>query len=185
MADAVPSEARAGHPAHRGAVRVFASSSHEPRSRRASDVIWLVISVLVLAWAAWNASDTTTAEEAFVDFLRSWPTWAIQVFELLFVLASVYAIGLLIGITFFARNRLDVARDMYIGLLIALVVSQLVGQLVSDEWTSLFSALFDRDGPPRRTRWGHDRRRLGGVGETHLRFSGGPSDSGPRGRGPG
>jgi hypothetical protein len=32
----------------------------------------------------------------------------------MFVLVAVYALGLLIGITFFARRRLDVARDMLI-----------------------------------------------------------------------
>ena len=149
MAEGVSSETRAERPGQLRSIRLFASAAGEPRTRRAADAVWLAISLAVLAWAARRASDTTAAaEEAFVDFLGSWPTWMIQVFELFFVMAFVYALALLIGIPAFARNRLDVARDMLIAVLAALVAVELLGRAVSDEWPSLFPVLTDRDGPP-------------------------------------
>ena len=85
-------------------IRIFASASHEPRTRRVSDAVALVVSLLVLAWAAWQSDKTTPFERGLIDFLRSWPPWLVDIFGLLFVIVALYAIGLLIGVAFFAVN---------------------------------------------------------------------------------
>ena len=84
-------------------IRIFASASHEPRSRRVADALALVLSLLVLAWAAWQSEGSTPLELGLIDFLRSWPSWLVDAFGMMFVLVAIYALGLLIGITFFAN----------------------------------------------------------------------------------
>ena len=53
-------------------IRVFASASNEPRTRRVADGVALVASLLVLAWVVWQSGKTTPFERGLIDFLRSW-----------------------------------------------------------------------------------------------------------------
>ena len=130
-------------------IRIFASASHEPRGRRIADALALALSLLVLGWAAWQSEGKTLLEMELIDFLRAWPSWMVDAFGMMFVLVAIYAIGLLIGITFFARQRLDVARDMLTAAAIAILASELLGRVVADGWPDVwFQAMLDDDGPP-------------------------------------
>ncbi|MCL1599578.1 MAG: hypothetical protein M3094_10360, partial [Actinomycetia bacterium] len=108
----------------------FANESHQPRVRRAHDVVTVGIGLVLVVWAALNVGRVAAVEQAIVDLAQSIPLWFDDVYRVAYFGGLVLLIGLVIGVIAQGSKRLDLLRDIVLAALgsigLALVLIWLV-----------------------------------------------------------
>jgi uncharacterized membrane protein YbhN (UPF0104 family) len=127
-------------------IRLFAAPVDDPRARRASDVIQLVLSTFLLAILAVIAVPPTTIERALITFLGSFPEFLDGVWQVLSDLLIVAAILVLIASA--VRRRLALVRDLLLAVLVGFGVALVLGRIVEGEWLPAWDTLRHVEPPP-------------------------------------
>jgi uncharacterized protein (TIRG00374 family) len=127
-------------------LRLFSSTRHRARARRATDVILGILGAIGIAVGVASAEPPSAFEQALTDLARSMPSFLDALWQVLAGLVLAWAALLLILSV--ARLRLDLARD----LLLASVGATLLATAIDDAFldgraTSVWEALRSA-GPP-------------------------------------
>ncbi len=122
-------------------IRPFAAPATQPRTRRATDVVVLVPSLLVLSYLV-AVYPPSTLELALIRALTAVPHWLEPAWALLEHLVGIWALALLAG-SLVAR-RLWVIGEAAFALAIALAVGLLCARIALGRWPDLGDALFAR-----------------------------------------
>ncbi len=124
--------------------RLFAGSADEPRSRRATDVIWIVASVLALGFLGAIAAPPAGIERRFVRFLLAVPRSFQALWHVLSGALSVAVIVLVIAIVF--ARRWAVLRDLVIAGVLAVGIALVLSRLATGAWPPAPNPLFASPG---------------------------------------
>jgi len=127
-------------------IRLFAGPVDDPRARRASDVIELVVSAFFLAILAVISIPPTTIERALITFLASFPEFLDGLWQILSDLMLVAAIFVLVASA--VRRRGALVRDLLLAAIVAGVVALVVGRLIEGDWLPTWSTLRQVGPPP-------------------------------------
>ena len=122
----------------RHGMRVYSSSPGQPRSRRASDVLLLVPSVIALA-AIVIAFPVGDASTPLGTFLSSAPSFLDPVWAFFFDLLSLWAVILVI--TALARRRRIVLGQALASLVLAVALAFVVSRIASGSWPELSAVI--------------------------------------------
>jgi hypothetical protein len=127
-------------------LRIFASPAGQPRSRRATDLVLLLVALagLIVVVAAYPPSGF---EESLERFLASIPGWLSPLWGFLADLTWLFAI-LLIGIAL-VRRRVFVAMEAVASLVAAALLGVLAARLAIGSWPGLWDAIFGTASAPR------------------------------------
>ena len=120
----------------------FAAPRDQPRVRRATDVVVLVSSLLVLAYLV-AVYPPSALELALIRAVDAFPRWLEPVWVALEHLAAVWAALILVA-TLVAR-RLRIAVQAVLTLAVALVVGIVCTRLATDRWPDVTDTLFSRE----------------------------------------
>ena len=102
--------------------QVFAAPADDPRARRPADVATLLASLVVVLLLAWTHRGRSDFDSRILEFLADGvPGWIDGIATIVFILGAIYALGLVIGIALFARDRWALVRDMLTGLVLTFV----------------------------------------------------------------
>jgi uncharacterized protein (TIRG00374 family) len=99
-------------------IRIFAAASDAPRSRRPTDAILLVVTVLLVALFLIPAPDPTQTDTTISTFVQQLPGTASGLWQISYDLLLLWPLALLLA-TVFAHGRKKVFRDMVVALAIA------------------------------------------------------------------
>lgn len=127
-------------------IRLFAGPVDDPRARRASDVIQLVISSFFLAILAVIAIPPTTIERALITFVAASPDFLDGLWQVLADLFFVAAVFLLVASA--VRRRLALVRDLLLAALVAGALALVIGRLLEGEWLPGLKTLREVGPPP-------------------------------------
>jgi len=131
---------------HPKRLRLYSSTRHRPRARRATDVLLATGGALGIAGLVASADPPSAFEQALIDLGASLPSFLGIVWQVLAGLLLVWAV--LLVLMSFARLRLDLARD----LLLASVGATVLATAIDDAFligrsTPIWEALLST-GPP-------------------------------------
>ncbi len=127
-------------------IRLFAAPVDEPRARRASDAIQLVVSLFFLTILAILAIPPTTIERALITFIGSFPDFLDAIWQALSDVVVVAAI--LVVVASGVRRRSALVRDLLLAALVAFAIAVVVGRIVEGDWLPAWSTLRAVEPPP-------------------------------------
>ena len=127
--------------------RIYASSRNDDRrTRRATDVILLVVGLLGL-WLLTAAYPPSSFESSFENFLASFPGWLDPIWGICYDLLWLWAILLVVAAAI-SRRRV-VAVQALAALVLGAVVALVVSRLALGAWPSIGTAIEGAsDSPP-------------------------------------
>ena len=125
-------------------IRLFSHAQVQPRNRRATDVILLVLSLLGILVVAIVAEPEPGYSVALTALLVSLPDAMNGIWRFFADVLLVWSV--LLFVLALARSRRAIARDMAVSVLIAIVLWLLLGRAVTGEWPSV-AADFDFSDP--------------------------------------
>jgi glycosyltransferase 2 family protein len=119
--------------------RVFANRGDEARSRRASDVILVVVALIGLCLLGALAAPQPAVQRAFMGFVADiphslWPFWQAMV-----GLLSAFVLVLVVIVA--VRRRWAVLRDIVLAGLLALGGAVLLGRVAVGTWPAVWDSL--------------------------------------------
>jgi uncharacterized protein (TIRG00374 family) len=127
-------------------IRFFAAPAGQPRARRGTDVVLLLVAVLglVLAIAAYPPSSLERSLETFLAALPGWldPVWGF-LSDLLWLWAVVLVAVALV------RRRLVVVAQAAAALVLAALLALWASRLATGDWPALADSVFGTAGGPR------------------------------------
>jgi uncharacterized membrane protein YbhN (UPF0104 family) len=127
-------------------LKLFAAPPNQPRARRATDAVLLVVALLglVLAIAAYPPS---TFEGALQRFLASVPSWLDPVWA--FCADLLWLSALVLGIACLLRRRLAIVAQALLALVLAVALGLVAARLAAGSWPAVVDAVFrTADAPP-------------------------------------
>ncbi len=127
-------------------IRLFAGTVDDPRARRASDVIQLVVSAFFLAILAVIAIPPTTIERALITFVASFPDFLDGLWQVLSDLFFVAAVFVLVASA--VRRRWALVRDLVLAVVVAGATALVIGRLLEGEWLPAWKTLREVGPPP-------------------------------------
>jgi uncharacterized protein (TIRG00374 family) len=144
-ASAASAAANAADRIRRG-FRLFSHVGDQPRARRATDLILLVVSLSGVALVGLIAVPEPGFSRAITDFLASVPDALSGIWQVFADLALVWALIVLVATV--VRSRLTIGRDMVLAVIVGAVAWLLLGRLVNGVWPDVTSILDDVQPPP-------------------------------------
>ncbi len=120
--------------------RLFAGSADEPRSRRATDLLWVVASVLALGFLGAIAAPPAGIERRLLRFLLAVPRSFQALWHVFSGALSIAVILLLVAIVF--ARRWAVLRDVVIAGALAVAIALVVSRLATGAWPSAPNPLY-------------------------------------------
>ena len=108
----------------------FGPASDEPFRRRASDVMRVVVAFVALAFLISHAGHPTRTEQTLFEFFNSLPSTLEPLFDLLYGLGVLWALGVVVAAAIVAR-RWRLAGTMVLTGCLTWLTARLVGGLVS------------------------------------------------------
>ncbi len=148
-ADAVPAAGASPVTARAKALsarfRVFAAPPNQPRTRRATDVLLLVVGLLGL-WLLVAAYPPSQFESSFESFLASTPGWLDPVWGFFYDLLWLWSI-LLVVAALVARRR-GIAIEAVGALVLGTVVALFCAKFALGHWPSIGTAIEGASGSP-------------------------------------
>jgi uncharacterized membrane protein YbhN (UPF0104 family)/tRNA A-37 threonylcarbamoyl transferase component Bud32 len=126
--------------------RFFSSPVDEPRARRATDLLLGLGALAGLVVLGWLHVPPTSFERALVDLLAAFPDVLDGVWQLLYDLPVLWALGLVL--LALVRRRPALARDQLLAVAVALVVGLVAGHAVEPSWPGIWTALRVSEPPP-------------------------------------
>ncbi len=128
---------------------VFAAPADDPRARRPTDVVRLIVSVAVVLLAAEAYREGSELDERVVGlFADGLPSVISAPFTIIFILGGVYSGVLLVAILLFGSGRAAIARDMFLAGVLASVGAAALSYAAGPEWPDVIPELVERDGLP-------------------------------------
>jgi len=127
-------------------VRIFSSASDAPRSRRPTDVLLLVISIILVSTFLVPAPDATQTDTAISTFVQQLPGTATGVWQVLYDLLLLWPIILMLAMLF-SHGRKRVLRDMVLALLVASGFIALVAVSMGKDVATVLSDAFSTNTP--------------------------------------
>ncbi len=134
-------------PTLRRGLRLFAQTDDQPRARRATDVLLLGSSTLLLLSVALLSDPEPGFSNALSDFFAALPHTLEGMWQVLADLPVVWAAVVLIGAL--VRHRRTIARDMVLAVIVGVVVWLLLFRIVGGVWPECCQVL-TRTKPPSR-----------------------------------
>lgn len=125
---------------------MFAAGDDQPRTRRASDVVLLVLATTALAAASLSAEPSPTFLRHLDELLTSVPSALDGLWQ---VLADLVALGAVVVLgAALLRGRGSIARDVVLAALAAIAIWFVVGRIVEGVWPEVWAALRSASPPP-------------------------------------
>jgi len=110
----------------------FARASEEPYRRRPADVLWLLVSVLLVVVCAFHHDHPTQFEDAIFQAVNELPNAFKGFFEALFELGTLWGVGLVVVAGLLAR-RWRLARDLALAGVLAWLIGRIMADLIGGE----------------------------------------------------
>ena len=126
--------------------RLFATPADEPRARRATDVILLVLSAVGLLAVSASAVPEPGFALAVGRLLASLPDVLDAIWQTVVDVLVVFAVTLVVASI--VRRRASVTRDLVIALTLATVGWLILARWVEGSWPAWWEALGSADPPP-------------------------------------
>jgi uncharacterized membrane protein YbhN (UPF0104 family) len=126
--------------------RLFATVGDQPRARRATDVILLVLSSIGVGLVGLIAVPEPGFSRAVTDFLVALPAVLLGTWQVLADLPIVWALVVL-GVAF-ARGRRKIGRDMLLSIAVGAVAWLVLARVVNGVWPDFSGFLDDVEAPP-------------------------------------
>ena len=114
--------------------RILSANDHDPRARRASDLLVLLASGLALFGFGIAADPPAGFERALVGFLDAIPSALDGLWQVAIDVAVVWTA--VVVVVAFLRRRWTVVADLALAVVLAAAVSVLVGHVVLGDWPS-------------------------------------------------
>ena len=130
----------------RRGLRLFAGGGDQPRARRATDVILLVVSFVGIVLVGLVAIPEPGLSNAVTRFLLAFPNALIGMWELFADMPTVWAAILLVAA--FVRGKAKVGRDMLFAIVVGLAMWLLLARVVTGDWPDLPRLFGDVQPPP-------------------------------------
>ena len=127
-------------------VRIFSSASDAPRSRRPTDALLLIVSIILVSTFLIPAPDATQTDTAISTFLQGLPGTATGLWQVLYDLLLMWPVALMAAMLF-AHGRKRVLRDMLLALVVASGFIALVAISMGKDVATLLSDAFSTDAP--------------------------------------
>ncbi|HUL85631.1 MAG TPA: hypothetical protein VLX89_08995, partial [Actinomycetota bacterium] len=143
-ADPTPRPTRVHRVLH---VRLFSSASDAPRSRRPTDVVLLVVSIVIVWLCLIPAPDSTQTDNGVGDLVQHLPGVATGLWQIAYELLLLWP-ALLILLTIFAHGRKKILRDMLLAFVVAAVYTSVVAIEMGKDVRTLLSDAFSAQAPP-------------------------------------
>jgi uncharacterized membrane protein YbhN (UPF0104 family) len=128
-------------PSHR--IAVFSAPSDAPRVRWKTDLISGGFSAALLIFLIIVAGEGSSFDRNMLEFVGGLPGWLLWFGQAAYVFGLVYFIGLMLGVAIFARDRLELLRDMLLAAALAVAVAVLLTQFIDTRWPEF--AFFELD----------------------------------------
>src|SRR5688572_20092109 len=138
----------AGRPLARRPVglQLFASAQDEPRSRRPTDVVLAITSVVLMVLSGLAFTLLTDSEQAISGVVSSVPGFFDTLWRLLFWMPVAWSFVILVVAT--VRGRLALVRDLVVATVLSIAGAAAVAAIVTSDRPNFGDTLFDVDGPP-------------------------------------
>ncbi len=129
----------------RRGLRLFAGVGDQPRARRATDVILLVISFVGIVLVGLVAIPEPGISRAVTAFFAALPKALIGMWQLFADLPTLWALVVLVAA--FSRGKVKVGRDMLLAIVVSAAMWMLLARVVNGAWPE-FATLFSDVQPP-------------------------------------
>jgi uncharacterized protein (TIRG00374 family) len=126
--------------------RLFSTPADEPRARRASDVIVLVGSAVLLVAITFAAFPPPSFLRALERFLASTPNFLDALWQVMVDLLLLSAAALLAAAVI--RRRGSIVRDLVVAAVLTTVLWLLVGRIAVGSWPDVWDAMRAAEPPP-------------------------------------
>jgi uncharacterized membrane protein YbhN (UPF0104 family)/tRNA A-37 threonylcarbamoyl transferase component Bud32 len=126
-------------------LRLFSHALAQPRARRATDVILLVLAAIGLLVVGLAAEPEPNYSLALTELLVSLPDAVNGIWRIFADIPLVWSV--VVFVIALMRGRRAIARDMVLAVGIAVVVWLLLGRTVTGDWPSVLRG-FDMSDPP-------------------------------------
>jgi uncharacterized membrane protein YbhN (UPF0104 family)/tRNA A-37 threonylcarbamoyl transferase component Bud32 len=138
---------RSAAPAWWRGIRVFSSAAHAPRSRRPTDVVLLVLTVLTVALLAFPAPGPTSIDSLVTGLVRSLPGLFGWFWEISYDLLLGWTL-VLVALALFARGRKRLLFEEVLAGALAFGVALLAGRIAGTDWADSLRAMAASGSPP-------------------------------------
>lgn len=110
--------------------RYFVGTAEQPRARRATDAIAIVIGLILLLATAVTYGDASATDQWMLDLLEPLPDWFQDVWRIGYFLGLILVVALFAGAI--AGRRRSLLRDMSITAVATIAFAFLIAWLISD-----------------------------------------------------
>ncbi|MGI9622833.1 MAG: flippase-like domain-containing protein [Acidimicrobiales bacterium] len=118
----------------RHGIQFFAAPSDAARVRRVSDLVPAVLGSSIILLLVFVAADGTTFDAAWADLVAETPDWIVWLGQAGYTVGLLYGAGLVMGVGFVARGRLELLRDLFLAGVLAVGAAALLSGVVDDQW---------------------------------------------------
>ena len=129
----------------RRGLRLFTGAGDQPRARRATDVILLVVSFVGIVLVGLVAIPEPGISRAVTAFFAALPTALIGMWQLFADLPTLWALVVLVAAL--TRGKVKVGRDMLLAIVVSAAMWLLLARVVNGAWPE-FNTLFGDVQPP-------------------------------------
>ena len=139
--------ARSAADAWRRGIRLFSSAADAPRSRRPTDVVLLVLTVLTVGVLSFPAPGPTSIDSLVAGLVRSLPGLFGWFWEISYDLLLIWTL-VLVALALFARGRKRLLFEEVLAGALAFGVALLAGRLAGTDWSESLRAMAASGSPP-------------------------------------
>jgi uncharacterized membrane protein YbhN (UPF0104 family)/tRNA A-37 threonylcarbamoyl transferase component Bud32 len=133
--------------AWRRGIRLFSSAADAPRSRRPTDVVLLVLTVLTVAVLSFPAPGPTSIDSLVTDLVRDLPGLFGWFWEISYDLLIIWTL-VLVALALLARGRKRLLFEEVLAGALAFGVALLAGRLAGTDWSESLKAMSASGSPP-------------------------------------
>ena len=115
-------------------IQVFSAASDAPRVRWTTDLAAAALAAALVLVLVLVAGEGSTLDSNTLEFVTGLPGWLLWFAQAGYLVGVGYAFALLLGVGIFARDRLELLRDMLLAAALAVVVAVLLTRFVDERW---------------------------------------------------
>ena len=131
-----------------GLSNYFVSTADQPRVRRASDAVTLIVGFVILLWAALTFDTLTPFERAVVGVFDVLPEWTDAILSLAYSFGLLYALFLVIASAFQGKAGLSTLRDIVLAGVGAAFLTLLLVRWSGGSWPYILPEIGLEDPDP-------------------------------------
>ncbi len=120
-----------------GGIQFFSAPSDAARVRWRSDLVSAGFITIALLFLIAVAGEGSTVDTNTLDYVGDLPGWLLWLSQATYVVAVVYALALLVGVGVFARDRLELLRDLLLAAGLSMLFTVLLSRWIDDRWPQL------------------------------------------------